>query len=147
VSYGPNKYTGKQFLDALCGHIRAQLEKQGEFQNVSLGYFGIEFDYKINVRLLARGETNLTLTTDTAIIGTREDGTPDPDCIQAGLTATKEDVQAVVSVEGGSKAGTANQTQMGDHKKFDDDKRLRQRENVSKGSKEPLVVGKGTGGK
>ena len=146
MGYGPNKYTGKQFLGAITEHIHGQLLKQGEFQNNSLGYFGARLRYKVEVDLLARGENQLIVTGETGIIPSLPDGSPDPDSIDAAMTAQEGDVRETVTVEGGSTMGTATHTQEGDRKQATPDKRLRERENV-KGGREKEVAGKGAGTK
>ena len=147
MGYGPNKYTGKQFLAAITEHIHGQLLKQGEFQNNSLGYFGARLRYKVEVDLLARGENQLIVTGETGIIPTLADGTPDPESVETAMTAQEGDVRETVIVEGGSTMGTATHTQEGDRKQAgrQDGDRLRQRENVK--GKEKEVVGKGAGTK
>lgn len=130
MGYGPNKYTGAQFIDGILEHLRNQLMKQGEFQNNSLGYFGCEFNYKLEVKLLARGETHLIVPAHGALLATNPDGTTPDDVLGASITATDADTKSTVKIQGGTSAGTATRTQTGDHKQADPDKRLRERQNV-----------------
>lgn len=112
MGYGPNKYKGREFIDGICDHIRGQLLKQGEFQNNSLGYFGVSFDYKIRIKLLARGENLLELIGEGAKVGVPDErGEVPNEVLQASLNSTEEDVKAVVEGSGGSSAGTATHTQ------------------------------------
>lgn len=128
MAYGPNKYTGKQFIQGILDTISDRIHKQGEFENSSLGYYGIEFTFRIDVKLLARGETNLVIEGASAQLGVNPDThTIDEDVFQAGLTSTVEDVKTTVTVAGGSSAGTGTHTQPGDHKKAHDSQRLRTR--------------------
>ena len=86
MSYGPPKYTVDTIREAIGAFIAGDLKKSAPFNNNSLSYYGIHFEYTIKLTLVARADQDLTIH-GAGDIGTETPHEPIPDP-QPGEPAT-----------------------------------------------------------
>lgn len=55
MTFGMEKITAKEMVDAILAVIKDDLMKSDCFSNPSLAYYGVEIDYTHNIKLHSRG--------------------------------------------------------------------------------------------
>ena len=63
----PAKLNAHLALDGIVGVIHDHLAKHDAFSSNSLCYYGVSFEYTLNIKLVSRGETELEVHGQTAI--------------------------------------------------------------------------------
>jgi len=61
MGYGPTKLASPAVKETIIAAIRERLEQSDNFKNDALGFYGVEFDFKMDITFHARLEDKLSI--------------------------------------------------------------------------------------